>query len=394
MQDTVKTKKAGFKNRIFSKIPAPLKPYARLAYFASTAPFGGQKQSNSFKYHLAVGRSEKINYVPPIFTVTINSTCNLRCPNCFYVLADGENAFKNGAMIKVDDFKSVIDKYADRIQMVWLSGGEPLAHPQFEQLVDIVKSKGLDLKTSTNGVFIERKIDILKEFDFVNVSMDGFDHESFGKYRAGTPAEFDKIVHGLSLLKENNIPFSNSFILSMENLHEANLMLEFATTTKPNLVVFHNMNPHGSEDFTSLLGGNEEVQQMLRNITSRTDYPFDLELPVLFDTTSKNFVEQKCIQQWFYASFNDKGHVSYCCHMNHDESIGNIFKGYEFNSEKMQEFRRNMINHEYPKDDCLFCQRRFMGKEYGRYFVSEGKWFLHGLTGSEAKIMDPAPSGF
>jgi MoaA/NifB/PqqE/SkfB family radical SAM enzyme len=309
-------------------------------------------------------------------------------------LSGGDQAFEGGGMIKVDDFKSVLDKYADQIQMVWLSGGEPLAHPRFDQLANIVKSKGLDLKTSTNGVFIERRIDILKDFDFINISMDGFDHKSFEKYRGGTPAEFDKIVYGLSLLRDHNVPFSNSFILSQENLHEANLMLEFAETTKPTLVVFHNINPHGSKDFTPLVASNEKVQQMLRDITSRNDYPYDIELPVIFETNSKGFIEQKCIQQWFYASFNDKGSVSYCCHMNHDASIGNMFQGYDFNSDKMVAFRRRMMNHEYPKDDCLFCQRRFMGKEYGRFSASQGKWVLHGFAGSGVKTLEIGPSAF
>ena len=109
MQGTAKStsKNKGLRQGIFNKIPTSIKPYARLAYFGLTAPFAGQKRSNSFKYHKSVGRSERIDFVPPVFVVTINSTCNLRCPNCFYVLRGGDQAFAGGAMIKVEDFKAI-----------------------------------------------------------------------------------------------------------------------------------------------------------------------------------------------------------------------------------------------------------------------------------------------
>ena len=78
-------------------------------------------------------------------------------------------------MIKVDDFKTIIDKYGDYIEHVSLTGGEALAHPRLDQLVDILQSKGVKANVSTNSVFIERKIEVLKGFDYVNVSLDGYD---------------------------------------------------------------------------------------------------------------------------------------------------------------------------------------------------------------------------
>jgi MoaA/NifB/PqqE/SkfB family radical SAM enzyme len=399
MQDAVKPKQAHLRLRLGERIPLgarlpkKLKPYARYALYGLRALFGGPRGLNRFRYLMSVSNTEHINFVPPVLAVTINSTCNLRCPNCFYVLIDGEHAFEGGAMIRVDDFKAVIEKYGDKTEIVFLSGGEPLAHPRLDQLANIVKSKSkrISLRISTNGVFIDRTIDVLKSFDYINVSMDGYDYESFKKYRGGTPREFDKIVQGLSLLRENNIPFSNSFVLSDENLHEVNSMLEFCYGSRPDVVVLHSINPHGSKDFTPLTSDNEKVRKILKEICSRNDYPFDIVLPVIFDTQSRGFIEAKCTQQWYYAAFNDKGDMSYCCHMNHDESIGNIFKGYDFNSDKMQEFRQRMISHEYPKDACLFCHRRFTGQDYGRFYAKQKKWIVQGAGGSGVKLDNMMP---
>ena len=67
-------------------------------------------------------------------------------------------------MIKVDDLKTIIDKYGDYIEQVVLTGGEALAHPRLDQLVDILKNKGVKANVRTNGVLIERKIEVLKSF--------------------------------------------------------------------------------------------------------------------------------------------------------------------------------------------------------------------------------------
>jgi len=392
MKAAVKSMEVRAMYTIFAQLPNALKPYARLAFYALAAPFGGRRSFNRVKYQMSVSRTERINFVPPIFSVTINSSCNLRCPNCYYVLLGGENAFEGGGMIKVDDFKAIIDKYGKYIELVSLTGGEALAHPRLDQLVEIIKGNGLKASVSTNGVFIDRKLEVLKAFDSINVSLDGYDHESFNKYRGGSAADFDKIIHGLDLLRENNIPFGNSFVLSEENVHEVKSMLEFAYKTRPSRVTFYNINAHGCEDFTSLMVSSRRVQQMLKEVTSRNDYPFDIELPVIFDPESNGFTSHKCTQQWAMSCFNDKGNLAYCCYMDHDTAIGNMFQGYDFNSEKMRDFRRKMTKNEYPKDACLLCHRRFMGQEYGKFYAGQGKWILPRLARQGQKLIPLVPT--
>ena len=72
--------------------------------------------------------------------------------------------------------------------------------------------------------------------------------------------------------------------------------------------------------------------------------------------------------------FDDKGDISYCCHLRHDVSIGNVFSNYDFNSAMMRKFRLQMIKHQYPEEDCLNCQRRFVGGEYGLFNAKLRKW--------------------
>ena len=129
----------------------------------------------------------------------------------------------------------------------------------------------------------------------------------------------------------------------------------------------------------------------MTEVTSRNDYPFEIELPVIFDPESADFATNRCPQPWSMACFNDKGHVANCCYMDHSDSIGNMFQNYKFNSEKIIEFRKRMSKSEYPEDSCLLCHRRFMGQEHGVFYANQGKWNLQGVTGARKNLVHLSP---
>ena len=97
MKGEIKSLELGAKHRIFGQLPKPLKPYAKLAYLCLATPFDGRKRLNKLKSQISLGKTERMNCVPPTFSISINSSCNLRCPNCCYVLLGGEHAFEGGA---------------------------------------------------------------------------------------------------------------------------------------------------------------------------------------------------------------------------------------------------------------------------------------------------------
>jgi len=371
----IKANIRGMERIIYRVAPEKIKPlFEYLAYIFKT-PFKIQKSINQLNYLLSAGIKEEINYVPPIFAVCIATVCNLRCPTCLFVLKN-KDVFRGGGFIKIKDFKFIIDKYTKKIEGVGLGGGEPLLHPELEKLVEIVKSNGLQASISTNGILIKKKIDILKSFDSINVSTDGYNYETFERFRGGTKEQFDEILDGFSLLQKNNIRFQISFLLTEENIDEIYEILSFGYKVRPASIEFHNINPHGSEDYKPLTKDSEKVRRILDDITSKNDYPFDMSLPVIFDPTSKHFKTTRCHQPWYFCCFDSECNISPCCHLRHQEEFGNILKGYNFNSNKMKNFRKLMVNNQYSKIDCLYCQRRFIREEYGLFDSRSKKWIL------------------
>ena len=248
-------------------------------------------------------------------------------------------------------------------------------NPKIDNLINIAREYGLSVKISTNGILLRDKIASVEKLDYVNVSMDSYDYESFKKYRGGTQKQFDMIMDGLKLLKQKGVFFSMSYILSSENLQEVDKMIEIAESIGPQFVYFHNINPHGCEQFKPLTLQDENTKVFLEKMQKRCDYSFDITVSTIFDTKLPSFREAQCIQPWYALCCNTIGDISYCCHLAHDPKIGNIFDGYDFNSPEMVKFREDILAKKIPQS-CLYCQRRFMGQYFCRFDSKRKEWFV------------------
>lgn len=352
------------------------KRMARFLINIAGNPFRLRHHINLYQYEKHLHAGTRISYVPPVFGATITEQCNLRCPTCLYLL-ENKDKFHN-AFITPEKFRELIRKANPKrkAEVIFITGGEPLLHPHIGDLIAIAKEEGLIPRLSTNGILIEKKIDELKGADYINVSVDSYDYESFARYRGGTPRQFDLIRKGIAALKEHTIHFSLSFVLSSTNVGEVDRMIALAEELRPPTIYFHNINPHGCTDYSPLTIQDAATRNFLKKITAKKDYPFDIYISAIFDLKSEQFRKGRCIQPWYYFCFNTSGDVAYCCHLSHDPKNGNVFAGDCFNAPAMQKFRDGIIRGNIPAS-CLYCQRRFMESEFGYFSASLGTWFVN-----------------
>ncbi len=107
---------------------------------------------------------------PSVVTFAVTDYCNLNCKMCPFQRSDRENNHLDFALIR-----KVIDQIYTSKPYISLCGrGEPLIHPEFFEIVDYIKSKGLWCAVDTNGTLIEKNVDQLlsSKIDLVNVSID------------------------------------------------------------------------------------------------------------------------------------------------------------------------------------------------------------------------------
>ena len=364
------------KNLLKSKLPRQQVNLLRLAKNSLKDITKIKQALNNFQYNKNKLRVTEIDYVPSVFSATIVDSCNLRCSNCFYLLENPDRFFNSH--LSAEKFEEILKKYnkEKKAEIMFLTGGEPLIHPEFGELVKISKKYNMITRAVSNGILIMNNPSSLMDLDYINISMDSYDYDTFKKIRGGTKRQFDRILEGLNFLKESNLNFSLSYVLSAENIFEMEKMIEFSERFMPRFVYFHNINPHGTDKFKSISSQDENSMKHLAKVLKRNDYTIDIHTTHIFNEKSSHFTEAKCIQPWNFFCFNSKGNVAFCCHLDHDVKIGNVFNNYNFNSPEMIKWRKKTMSNKI-EDCCLYCQRRFVDEQEFAFFDSaKRKWIM------------------
>jgi pyruvate formate lyase activating enzyme len=129
--------------------------------------------------------------------------CTFRCPYCHN--ADLVLRPESLQTIPVDLFLSYLDGRKGWLEAVCLSGGEPLLHEEVEDLVRVVRDRGLLVKLDTNGSFPDRLAKLLREGLLDWVAMDV--KAPLERYREVTRSNVDveAVVRSADLIRQSGV---------------------------------------------------------------------------------------------------------------------------------------------------------------------------------------------
>jgi len=119
--------------------------------------------------------------------IAVTGRCNYHCRHC--IAADGLD--KSEDELSIDTLCSLFDQMtALGICRVWLTGGEPLLHPHFAQIVREISKRGMKLeRILTNGSLLTQSIlELLKQCDqrpIFGISFDGIGTHDWMRCHAG-----------------------------------------------------------------------------------------------------------------------------------------------------------------------------------------------------------------
>jgi MoaA/NifB/PqqE/SkfB family radical SAM enzyme len=158
----------------------------------------------------------------------ITNECNLACLHCIEESGPGK-AFADE--LGREEVMGVIDQLMDHeVPYLSFSGGEPMLHPHFFEMVERVTSRGSQLKVETNGHYLTPdNCARLKDLGVkaVQVSLDGATSATFGRMRVR--GEFDKTVDGIRNLAKAGVPIEINFSPAAFNIHEAARIVDLAS---------------------------------------------------------------------------------------------------------------------------------------------------------------------
>ena len=179
----------------------------------------------------------------PITVWNITRTCNLRCVHCY----SDSQAMNYPGELTWREMENVIDDLsAYQVPSLLLSGGEPLIHPRFFDVVEKASAGGLKLTISTNGTLITpEKAALLKQANvaYVGISLDGIGavHDQFRRKEGA----FDGAVRGFRNCHDVGQKTGLRLTLTRHNVQNIEQILDFIEQQQIQRVCFYHLVPAG-----------------------------------------------------------------------------------------------------------------------------------------------------
>ena len=148
---------------------------------------------------------EKMVAWPVALKIDITPLCNLHCTVCVHAHPNGnarlaQQAFDKGQRMPVSQYRGIIDQIRGKsaaVSLYWL--GDPLMHPDVDEMCHIARRAGLNVHLSTNLSFSfsdERIRQLVRNgVTHLTVCVDGLTQEKYQLTRVG--GQIDRVLANL-----------------------------------------------------------------------------------------------------------------------------------------------------------------------------------------------------
>lgn len=155
-------------------------------------------------------------------TIDITSRCNHDCIYCYQ---------EDGGIISRKEVNGYVKKYNPK--KVFIGGGEPLMHPEFDGIVCDLNKKVEDIGIATNGTIVNEKLFGLEKLS-MQFNIPSLQRERY-EYLTGKD-DFSRVIKNLKVYKKE-VFSSMYFTVLQQNMEELEDMVEFSQENKLPLIV-------------------------------------------------------------------------------------------------------------------------------------------------------------
>ena len=134
--------------------------------------------------------------------ISLTERCNLRCTYC--MPAEGVPLSPKSHIMDYDEIYAIAKIFVENgVTKIRLTGGEPLIRKDISVILGKLASLPVELAITTNGITLDRHIDVLKEHNIknINVSLDTLSESKFKEITRRN--QFEKVYKNILLLIEN-----------------------------------------------------------------------------------------------------------------------------------------------------------------------------------------------
>ena len=182
----------------------------------------------------AIKRSKQI--APVHVHLVVTNRCNHNCLICAYRLAgySSNESFDRSDQMPLGKVIETLDCLKDMdVQAVqFTGGGEPLVHPNIEQIIKATIDREIKFAIVTNGAQLTPAIiELMPYASWVRISLDAATHETYSMVHGTNQSDFERVVVNIGEIShDRNRPeiLGVSFVINRENYQEISAAAKLA----------------------------------------------------------------------------------------------------------------------------------------------------------------------
>ncbi len=293
---------------------------------------------------------------PELADISISNYCTNNCSYCY------RESNEEGSFMSLEDYKFVLQQLTNErygtVFQIALGGGEPLLHPDFNEIIRLTREKyGIIPNYTTCGKFFTpENLEATREYC-------GALAVSWDPYRDNLSLE--ELSKLGSFLKDEKIKSNIHYVISERTIEDAShiLMGDYDEYLKPfNSVIFLTYKPTGRAKIKDTIKSAPLLHSFLDKVENpRTPIKIGFDacfVPVLLKRTDlDNDLIDSCECGFFSVYIDEKLNVTPCSFSNDDYHSYNL-KRFSFKEiwwGKFSKYRHYLENN--CKFDCVECKK-------------------------------------
>lgn len=277
----------------------------------------------------------KLNLPSGDLRISITNGCNMKCSYCHN---EGQNEFEKIKYMNIDTFKYIIKnakKYG--LNKIRITGGEPLIHPNIEEICEFVKEEGIDnFGINTNGYLSDKLIELCKKeyFKQVVIGLDFFE----GKVSKLSPVgkSSNDIKDLIIKLKSIGVNVQIACVYNYNNAEDIYKFVEWCLANKILLKVLE-ISDRYNDNFNP---------ELFDNFIDKIKNRFDLHAGVTVDLNEYYLYDDNHNKILFFQSHCNRNECSICKNMHMRIGVNGKAKPCIYNSKA--EF--DLINSDFDEN--------------------------------------------
>lgn len=302
------------------------------------------------------------DYLLKHLSIAITSKCNLNCSYCYKSINE-KQALVLDKKIIFKFIDNILKYYPNKIKTIQLIGGEPLIHPDINEIIEYILDKKILVRISTNGT-----LSILQDYkfkDIVNnpnvefrISLDSYIEEENDFYRG--KGSFKKIIKNISFLTKCKCKLSIKSVLTKNNIDSLEQMLLFLKNLNIKSFAFtpiYNLGNSESNYYDNTVS-HTQVLYKICDIFNRDKTLLSMIKPnIIKHTLDLIYIKNPYILNKMYLYINFDGNIYPQDQLTFPEfSLGNINDTSLNINTVIHNFKNFKLKYEINKERCLKCE--------------------------------------